>query len=263
MKKYLSIILLISVVLGTFTLNSCKKGPNDPFLSLRSRKARMVGDWTIQKYSYERTDINIGGEQYYYKLAHEAEAITETKKWTNTAHDTTWAWNGKMIVDRHIDFDKHGKVVLKYHYIIDEFYPDQDEDHTEWTVDSTRSYERLYYRTGTWNFLSKIDEFKNKERVAIMWEYVDFEESNNLKLDTNYTEVDDPYTATTNFTNRQQTRSYYDNGEYTETWTLDKLKNKEIMMYRKIDQNTKHNEGTAETINLTSDGREQYDLEQE
>ena len=263
MKKYLGIVLLISVVLGTLSLSSCKKGPNDPFISLRSRKARMVGEWTIAKYSYERTDINIDGEQYYYKFDQDAETVSETKTWTNTSHDTTWTWGGKVIVDRGLNFDKHGKVVYKYHYIVSQFYVDQDEDHTSWTVDSTRSYERIYYRTGSWNFLNRIDDFKNKERVTIMWEYDDYEETNNLKLDTNYTEVDEPYTSTTNYTNRQQTRSYYDNGEYTETWTLDKLKNKELMMYRKIDQNTKHNSGSAETVNQTSDGREQYDLEQE
>jgi len=86
MKKYLSIVLLISVVLGTFTLSSCKKGPNDPFISLRSRKARMVGDWTIAKYSYERTDINIAGEQYYYKFTQDAETVSETRGWEIQSH---------------------------------------------------------------------------------------------------------------------------------------------------------------------------------
>jgi hypothetical protein len=263
MKKYLSIVLLIGVVLGSLTFESCKKGPNDPFLSLRSRKARMVGDWIISKYSKEYTQIFIGGEQFYYKIVQDGEGVAETLGYANyPGKDTTWTWDGKIIQDRGINFDKDGKVTYKWHYYIDEFYPDLDEDATM-LFDSTVSYERIYYNTGTWNFLKNIDDFKNKERVSIMWEYVDFEEIYNLKIVTYDPNDDELLPVETNSTTREQSRSYYDNGEYTETWILDKLKNKELMMYRIIDQNTKVNEGTAATVNTTTDGLEQYDLEQE
>ena len=262
MKRYLSVVLLISVVFGSLTLDSCKKGPNDPFISLRSRKARIVGDWIISKYNMEYTNIYIDGEQYYYKLAQDGEGIAETKKFTNSPHDTTWTWSGKIIVDRGINFDKHGKVILKYHYVISQFYPEVNEDAT-WAVDSTISYERIYYRTGTWNFLHGIDGFKNSERLSIMWEYKDFEQIWNKKVDSTEVDADEPLTITINTTKREQKRSYFDNGEDTEVWILDKLKSKELMMYRKIDQNTKLNIGSAAIENTTRDGLEQYDLEQE
>jgi hypothetical protein len=40
-KKALAIIFLISV------FSSCKKGPDDPLVSLRSRKARLAGEWRL------------------------------------------------------------------------------------------------------------------------------------------------------------------------------------------------------------------------
>ena len=46
MKK--TIIFLSAIILSSITFEGCfKKGPDDPFISLRTRKARVVGDWTI------------------------------------------------------------------------------------------------------------------------------------------------------------------------------------------------------------------------
>lgn len=46
MKRY-TLLLLIIISLG-FVFQSCKKGENDPFLSLRSRKARITGEWILK-----------------------------------------------------------------------------------------------------------------------------------------------------------------------------------------------------------------------
>ncbi|HOH84694.1 MAG TPA: hypothetical protein PLI16_08800 [Bacteroidales bacterium] len=45
MKK--NFFLLAIIVIATAALPSCKKGENDPALSLLSRKARLVGDWVL------------------------------------------------------------------------------------------------------------------------------------------------------------------------------------------------------------------------
>lgn len=45
MKKL--ILILIAAVIAAPFFNSCKKGEEDPFLSFSSRKARLVGEWTI------------------------------------------------------------------------------------------------------------------------------------------------------------------------------------------------------------------------
>lgn len=45
--KYLTLLLLSAAV-----LNSCKKGEEDPFLSLASRTNRLVGEWQVQSLDY-------------------------------------------------------------------------------------------------------------------------------------------------------------------------------------------------------------------
>lgn len=49
MKKLMFALATIALVAGTSTFTSCKKGENDPFLSLRSRKARLTGEWTLKE----------------------------------------------------------------------------------------------------------------------------------------------------------------------------------------------------------------------
>jgi hypothetical protein len=50
--KISNLALLAMLAFGL--LFSCKKGENDPFISLRSRKARIVGEWKLQK-GFEKT----------------------------------------------------------------------------------------------------------------------------------------------------------------------------------------------------------------
>jgi hypothetical protein len=41
--------LIIALLGATFLISSCKKGEDDPFLSLRSRDARLKGEWKLVK----------------------------------------------------------------------------------------------------------------------------------------------------------------------------------------------------------------------
>jgi hypothetical protein len=56
-------ILLLSAVAITSTFNSCKKGEDDKFLSLRSRDARLMREWVLEKYESNSSDVrsNING----------------------------------------------------------------------------------------------------------------------------------------------------------------------------------------------------------
>ncbi len=48
MKRNVLNIITIAAVLFSFVMTSCKKGENDPGLSLISRKGRLVGEWTLK-----------------------------------------------------------------------------------------------------------------------------------------------------------------------------------------------------------------------
>ena len=52
-KKHLSIAIIF--LIGILAFNSCKKGENDPFISLRSRDARITGTWNLTGYTKTQT----------------------------------------------------------------------------------------------------------------------------------------------------------------------------------------------------------------
>jgi hypothetical protein len=56
----IAILMLMAVV---FVLPSCKKGENDPFLSLSSRKARLTGTWSLKEGTINYVS---GGTTYTY-----------------------------------------------------------------------------------------------------------------------------------------------------------------------------------------------------
>jgi hypothetical protein len=56
MKKLL--FLAAGALVLTANLSSCKKGENDPFLSLKSRKARVTGEWTVTKMESTYSNVN-------------------------------------------------------------------------------------------------------------------------------------------------------------------------------------------------------------
>ena len=52
-KTILNLGLLL--LMGVTTLQSCKKGANDPFLSLKSRDSRITGTWVLKSMDYSQT----------------------------------------------------------------------------------------------------------------------------------------------------------------------------------------------------------------
>ena len=89
MKKQPIIILSILFLL-LFSINSCKKGENDPFVSLSSRNARLIGTWELQQ-----SDVlgHYEGEFYeepYYSLQTFDGTILST---TESNDDTTYTYS--------------------------------------------------------------------------------------------------------------------------------------------------------------------------
>ncbi|MFO0494149.1 MAG: hypothetical protein ACK50Y_01340 [Flavobacteriia bacterium] len=79
MKKNILFIAL-GLIIGSVTLTGCKKGENDPFLSLKSRDARITANWKLVK--VESSDVSTDP--------------TGTDTYTNTYDGTTMssAYNG-------------------------------------------------------------------------------------------------------------------------------------------------------------------------
>jgi hypothetical protein len=130
---------LLLLAFATVFLSNCKKGQDDPTISLRTRKARLVGEWNFQS----------GNASFTYNEAKKAPyneyfALTSTDLLLTTTYS-----GGQPVVytgsyKLHITFTKDGNCQL------DEVF--------------ASNVARL---TGTWNFVSGIGKSKNKESIVI------------------------------------------------------------------------------------------------
>lgn len=138
MKKLLGIIIVIALASTTFT--SCKKGENDPGLSLKSRTARLVGEWVLTEMERSSTSTN-SGTTYTSTSNFSGTTMTETSGGSSTT----------SVYSQSLEIMKDGTYKMK-----------QSQTYTEW------SYTVTFDGEGTWAWISgnKEDEYKNKERVA-------------------------------------------------------------------------------------------------
>lgn len=72
-------------ILSLALLAACKKGENDPFLSLKSRNARITGTWKLTSQSTTQTDVN-NGVSDVYRTTYDGTnlTITDDQGGTNT-----------------------------------------------------------------------------------------------------------------------------------------------------------------------------------
>lgn len=59
--------ILLVVFAGLIGLNSCRKGEDDPFISFRSREARLTGEWKLNSGSINYSDTS-GNETITYTV---------------------------------------------------------------------------------------------------------------------------------------------------------------------------------------------------
>jgi hypothetical protein len=84
MKKLL--VLSLGALALVANLTSCKKGENDPFLSLSSRKARLAGEWTVTKET--RSSVDYGTIYVFNPMTFQYDPI-DAKTVIETLYDGT------------------------------------------------------------------------------------------------------------------------------------------------------------------------------
>ncbi len=133
MKKII-IFLAVMAVIG-----SCKKGENDPFISLKSRKARIAGEWVLSTSEIVTTS---SGDVSTTKFNNGSVTII------SAGGSSTGIGSGTLTIDK------------------DGTYKSQ----TSYTITGT-GYSSSYSETveGTWQFMDgdKDEDIKNRERVLI------------------------------------------------------------------------------------------------
>lgn len=166
MKNLFKTTLVIAFA-GTLLLDSCKKGENDPFLSLKSRKARVVGEWTVTASS--QTDVNDSG----------SSSTTTTTTYDGTTETTTVGSNSST---RTVTFTYNFKKDGTFTYV-----------ETETGEVLSTPYTDVTTTDGNWNFTGRIGEDKNKESIVLYITSMknDFTMSGNTNSSTNtYTGTD-------------------------------------------------------------------------
>ncbi len=129
----MAVLMMSSVV----TLNSCKKGADDPSISLRSRTSRLAGKWTISTGNTTTTNNNGGSTS------------TSTTTIAGTT-ETIVANNNTSIgtVEYTIEFLKDGT----YTSVMNETFT---------------GYSSKVTSNGTWNFVAGGNDLNNKEAVIL------------------------------------------------------------------------------------------------
>lgn len=84
MKK-VRILIIVLTVLGA--ISSCKKGDNDPFISIRSRDARITGEWKVVNLEY---NINNDGDISSATL--NGSILTETNNGSSSSYSYSANW---------------------------------------------------------------------------------------------------------------------------------------------------------------------------
>lgn len=154
MKK-VKILMGVACLLATV---ACKKGEEDPALSLLSRKARLTGEWEVQSYEMNREYYN------YNQLYSTSISKLEAGEIHTEIDNITWGTkikNTDIIHENKFTFSKDGTWERKLNYnrtsVINDIF-----------FDETQLEEVYQIKKGTWAFEGKTKgQFKNKERLVL------------------------------------------------------------------------------------------------
>jgi len=231
-KRLLGYMVAVLMLALPLIFSGCGKGEGDPFLSFRSRKARLCGTWTVSNLNSEvvRKENNIST-----KTTTTVEGDSWKQVITIPSSDSTRTLTGKIAIDPGQEegtftffFDKNGKAKMVYKYEFDEDQSGEDDDVA--VIHRTEVTEEM---SGDWEFLTGIDnEYKNKERISFIIE----EQKTTTKVSEIISSDDEggaviPRTISTNIASDR-----YAKGEYSVVYNLVELRNKEVKLHQDINR---------------------------
>lgn len=101
--------LLATVLLFAFAFQSCKKGENDPFISLKSRDARLTGTWELASYSKERnstTTTDVSSSETVKTETYSGSLVTQTVTSSSSSSSKvytdsdTWSYSETLTIEK-------------------------------------------------------------------------------------------------------------------------------------------------------------------
>jgi hypothetical protein len=128
-------VAIAALTIGSLAFTGCKKGEGDPFLSLQTRKARVVGEWTATAGKGSNTDV------------------TGTETWTYDGTTQTTVDGSNTSTDK---------------YTI-EFTFEKDGTYKMVQTDNNTSTPVAYTESGTWNFTAGVGSDVKKKTEIVMY----------------------------------------------------------------------------------------------
>ncbi|NOQ72267.1 MAG: hypothetical protein GQ574_09715 [Crocinitomix sp.] len=235
-----SLIIILVILIIPFT--GCKKGDEDPFFSLLSRKARVSGDWQLSTIEGEIYTSYLPLENWHnaIKTGDNKEIITITdyanenlsRILTQTIRDYSMTINkdgtwSKTIQYNSLDVRETAESIYTYTFPIDMTF------------------------SGTWAFVGKTkDNYKNKERILLSinnFEILAYEQ----KSIREYKDGSPTFESTYVISGINLT---YDSGEIENLYEIKMLKSKEMKwtllsgeIYQETDISGEETENASET----------------
>lgn len=210
---------------------SCKKGENDPFLSLSSRKSRVAGEWDVTNWVYNSKNTESNGDYQTTAETMSGSVITTTQSsFDQSSGTTTTSTSTTTLNDASFTFEKDGTFSRTWNTTRVEVTT------TDWfgvTVTDTETTVQTNTVTGNWSFVGKVkDEYKNKERIVMnvtsnSWT----NEWTNVNTNSANSNV-----VTTHGDKTAGTDNYY-SGEWVDIYEIDQLKGKE-MIIKSMEENS-------------------------
>lgn len=222
MKKLTQSVLAILVVASSIT--ACKKGEDDPGLSLKSRKGRLSQAWTVSDYKSDITEISTstGGSSTTTSTTKTTTTISgtnatleevETVASAGLTSTTTTKYTGSVTSFKY-SFEKDGtwtsENIIKWSSVT------VTESGT--TTTEAINITQTSIRSGNWSFIgkNKSTEDKNKENVL-------------LSITKEQSKMEEVSTTGGGGSDRSDITETYANNEYTETWHLSRLAGDELI----------------------------------
>ncbi len=222
-KSTILLVLLAVVILPIFT-GCFGVGEDDPFISLRTRKARVIGDWEVNTYYKNVQQIYGLDNNTVLRVITDVQGEEWLETTTTVGSDEDPVEVEGTVLDNKMTFDKNGYFTSVYEYQI---VTKETDDETLETTTTTFTVKETM--DGTWNFLAGIDDYSNKERISLV-----ILNSRVVHTTVESIQTDDPEAEPEQNTTVEAWTYSYDNGEMSHLWELDMLKSKEIHMSQNI-----------------------------
>lgn len=251
-KRYLTLVL-VGLLFTLPLLTGCfKKGEQDPFFSMLTRKTRVTGEWEVVSFnSVIRENSSLLENEIVTTIE-----IEDKEVWyrhTNILNSPEEDEDEGDVVRYRMRFDDNGRMSSYYNYTFEK--SEYDENTGVTTTVNTDVKEEI---TGTWNFLAGIDDYKNRERLAIV-----IEERKTVKI-TSTLEVGDDFDPEEDvlipIIEREVTAERWDNGEMSTIYELIMLKNREVIMHQNVNTLEVSSKG-LESFSLTQVGEQTWEME--